>query len=100
MSLRRQLLQVARLAPRRLGDSTDLVRAFFARCLGGDGIGRDRSGQPDLYYTIFALAGADALEEGVDDADAADTARRSRLQQAAVDASSAAARSTSTTCCA
>ncbi len=62
MSLRRQLLQVARLAPRRLGDSTDLVRGFFRRCLGDDGIGRDRSGKPDLYYTIFALAGAQALD--------------------------------------
>ncbi len=61
MSLRRQLLQVARLAPRRLGDSVDLVRGFYRRCLGDDGVGRDRGGHPDLYYTIFALAGAEAL---------------------------------------
>ena len=31
MSLRLQLLQVARLSPRLLGDSTDLVRDFFRR---------------------------------------------------------------------
>lgn len=62
MSLRLQLLQVARLAPRLLGDSTDLVRAFFARQITPEGGGRDRSGRPDLYYTIFALAGMQALD--------------------------------------
>ena len=61
MSLRLQLLQVARLAPKLLGDSTDLVREFFRSQLS-DGAGRDRSGDPDLYYTIFALAGMQALE--------------------------------------
>lgn len=62
MSLRLQLLQVARLAPRLLGDSTDLVRDFFARQITPEGGGRDRSGRPDLYYTIFALAGLQALD--------------------------------------
>jgi prenyltransferase beta subunit len=62
MSLRLQLLQVARLAPRLLGDSTDLVRAFFQRQLTSEGAGQDRSGRPDLYYTIFALAGMQALD--------------------------------------
>lgn len=62
MSLRLQLLQVARLAPRMLGDSTDLVRAFFQSQLSADGAGLDRSGRPDLYYTIFALAGHQALD--------------------------------------
>lgn len=61
MSLRLQLLQVARLAPRLLGDSTDLVRSFFQNQLT-DGAGRDRGGEPDLYYTIFALAGLQALD--------------------------------------
>lgn len=65
MSLRLQLLQVARLAPRLLGDSTDLVRAFFRRQLTADGAGCDRDGRPDLYYTIFALAGLQALDEPV-----------------------------------
>lgn len=62
MSLRLQLLQVARLAPRLLGDSTDLVRDFFRQQITADGAGQDRVGRPDLYYTIFALAGMQALD--------------------------------------
>ena len=62
MSLRLQLLQDARLAPRLLGDSTDLVREFFRQQLSPAGAGRDRDGRPDLYYTIFALAGLQALD--------------------------------------
>jgi prenyltransferase beta subunit len=61
LSLRLQLLQVARLAPRLLGDSTDLVRDFYRRQITVEGGGRDRAGRPDLYYTIFALAGLEAL---------------------------------------
>lgn len=62
MSLRLQLLQVTRLAPRLLGDSTELVRDFFRRQLSSDGAGFDRAGRPDLYYTIFALAGLQSLD--------------------------------------
>lgn len=62
MSLRLQLLQVARLAPRLLGDSTDLVRDFFRRQITAEGGGCDRAGRPDLYYTIFALAGMQAID--------------------------------------
>jgi prenyltransferase beta subunit len=62
MSLRLQLLQVARLAPRLLADSTDLVRKFYAAQFDDEGAARDRAGKPDLYYTIFALAGAQTLE--------------------------------------
>jgi hypothetical protein len=62
MSLRLQLLQVARLAPRLLDDSVDLVRGFFTKQFNADGAGCDRDGRPDLYYTIFALAGAQALD--------------------------------------
>lgn len=62
MSLRLQLLQVARLAPRLLGDSADLVREFFRRQLTVEGAGCDRAGRPDLYYTIFTLAGFQALD--------------------------------------
>ena len=61
MSVRLQLLQVAGLAPRLLGESTDLVREFFRQQLSSGGAGLDRSGRPDLYYTIFALAGLQAL---------------------------------------
>src|SRR5688500_14603214 len=62
MSLRLQLLQVARLAPRLLADSTDLVRDFYARQFNEHGAASDRAGKPDLYYTIFALAGAQTLD--------------------------------------
>jgi prenyltransferase beta subunit len=61
VSLRLQLLQVARLSPRLLADSTDLVREFFRRQFTSAGAACDRGGKPDLYYTIFALAGAQAL---------------------------------------
>ena len=61
MSLRLEMLQVARLAPKMLGDSTGLVRAFFARQFSAEGAAHDRAGRPDLYYTIFALAGLQAL---------------------------------------
>jgi hypothetical protein len=62
MSLRLQLLQIARLAPRLLADSTPLVRDFFSRQFNDDGVACDRGGKSDLYYTIFALAGAQAMD--------------------------------------
>src|SRR6187455_47880 len=62
MSLRLQMLQVARLGARELGESADLVRNFVRGRLGGRG-GVDRDGRADLYYTIFALAGLQALDE-------------------------------------
>jgi hypothetical protein len=62
MSLRLQLLQVARLAPRLLADSTELVQTFYRKQFNADGAALDRAGTPDLYYTIFALAGAQALD--------------------------------------
>ncbi|MCC7373900.1 MAG: hypothetical protein IT581_04530 [Verrucomicrobiales bacterium] len=65
MSLRLQLLQVARLAPRLLGESTDLVRAFLHRQWTTSGGARNRAGRPDLYYTIFNLAGLQALDSPV-----------------------------------
>jgi hypothetical protein len=65
MSLRLQLLQIARLAPRLLADSTGLVREFYARQFNDRGAACDRAGKPDLYYTIFALAGAQALDATV-----------------------------------
>jgi hypothetical protein len=62
VSLRLQLLQVARLAPRLLGESTDLVRDFYRRQFNEHGAACDRAGKPDLYYTIFAIAGALSLD--------------------------------------
>ncbi len=62
VSLRLEMLQVARLAPRLLGDSADLVSAYLESQIGARGAGLDRSGGDDLYYTIFVLAGLQALQ--------------------------------------
>ncbi len=67
MSLRLHMLQVARLAPRSLGESVDLVRDFLRSRIDASGAGVDRDGKPDLYYTIFALAGLQALDTPLPD---------------------------------
>jgi hypothetical protein len=56
------MLQIARIAPKVLGDSADLVRAFFSRQFSPEGGAMNRGGQPDLYYTIFAQAGLQAMQ--------------------------------------
>jgi prenyltransferase beta subunit len=61
MSMRLEMLQVARLAPGMLGESAPLVRDFFQRQFTEEGGGRDRDGRADLYYTVFALAGLEAM---------------------------------------
>lgn len=62
MSRRLQMLQVARLARRSLGDSADLVTRFVrSLALPGGGY-RNRDGRADLYYTPFALDALVALE--------------------------------------
>ena len=61
MSLRLEMLQVARLAPKLLGDSADLVREFLLRQQNPDGGFKDREGKSDLYYTVFALDSLIAL---------------------------------------
>ena len=62
MSVRIELLQVARLGAKELGDSAELVRAFYRRQWTDAGAGRDRSDRSDLYYTVFTLNGCEALE--------------------------------------
>lgn len=62
MSLRLEMLQVARVAPKVLGESAELVREFLLRQLSEAGGGRDRAGAPDLYYTVFVLGGLQALQ--------------------------------------
>jgi prenyltransferase beta subunit len=57
------MLQVARLAPKLLGESRDLVRDFYLRRLNPDGGFQDRAGKSDLYYTVFGLEGLAALEQ-------------------------------------
>ena len=62
MSLRLEMLQVARLAPRVLEESAFLVRDFFLRQLDQDGGFADRTGRSDLYYTVFGIDGLIALQ--------------------------------------
>ena len=66
MSLRLEMLQVARLAPKLLGDSTALVHAFYQSQQNSDGGFKDRSGRSDLYYTVFGLEGLLALQAEFD----------------------------------
>jgi prenyltransferase beta subunit len=56
------MLQVARLAPKLLGESADLVRDFLLRQQNPDGGFKDRLGKSDLYYTVFGMDGLWALE--------------------------------------
>ncbi len=61
VSLRLEMLQVARLAPKLLGDSVGLVREFLLRQQNPAGGFKDRTGASDLYYTVFGLEGLLAL---------------------------------------
>ena len=55
------MLQVARLAPKQLGESRDLVSAFLRERVNPDGGFQDRAGASDLYYTVFGLDALIAL---------------------------------------
>jgi hypothetical protein len=59
------MLQVARLAPKQLGESRDLVAGFLRGHLNPDGGFQNRAGASDLYYTVFGLDGLIALQEPV-----------------------------------
>jgi prenyltransferase beta subunit len=62
MSLRLEMLQVARLAPKLLGESTQLVLDFLKSQQNADGGFKNRDGTSDLYYTSFAVEGLLALQ--------------------------------------
>ncbi|PYI80636.1 MAG: hypothetical protein DME26_21170 [Verrucomicrobia bacterium] len=62
MSLRLETLQVARLAPKLLGESTELVRDFLLQQQNSEGGFKDRDGKSDLYYTVFGIDGLLALQ--------------------------------------
>jgi prenyltransferase beta subunit len=55
------MLQVARLSPKLLGESRDLVEAFVRSQINPDGGFRNRAGDTDLYYTVFGLESLIAL---------------------------------------
>jgi hypothetical protein len=59
------MLQVARLAPRLLGESTELVVGFLTAQLNADGGFKNRAGDSDLYYTVFGIEGLLALRADV-----------------------------------
>ena len=65
MSLRLEMLQVARLSPKLLGDSSTLVADFIRSQQHSDGGFCDLDGKPDLYYTVFAINGLMALQQDV-----------------------------------
>ncbi len=63
MSLRLEMLQVARLAPSLLGEeASQLIRDFLFRKQNDDGGFQDRDGVSDLYYTSFAIDALTALQ--------------------------------------
>lgn len=62
MSLRLEMLQVARLAPPVLGDAAELIEKFVRGSQLPDGGFRDRDGESDLYYTSFAIDALTALQ--------------------------------------
>ncbi|MFM9196559.1 MAG: prenyltransferase/squalene oxidase repeat-containing protein [Planctomycetia bacterium] len=62
MSQRLQMLQVARLARRTLGDAAELVVSFLHSLAAPGGGFCNRAGRPDLYYTSFAIDALVALD--------------------------------------
>lgn len=63
MSLRFEMLQVARLARSILGDEAcALVESYVRSQQNADGGFRDRDGGSDLYYTCFAIDALTALQ--------------------------------------
>lgn len=62
MSVRLEMLQVARLATKSLGESSDLVESFVRSKQNADGGFADRDGKSDLYYTTFAIDALTALQ--------------------------------------
>jgi len=65
------MLQIARVSPKQLGDSSQLVAGFLHSQLNEDGGFKNRSSVSDLYYTVFGLEGLIALTEDVPSATAA-----------------------------
>ena len=69
MSLRLEMLQVARLAPSLLGEeASELIRDFVFSQEHPEGGFCDRDGERDLYYTSFAIDCLTALQEPLPEA--------------------------------
>ncbi len=65
MSMRLEMLQVARLAPKLLDKSADAVAAFIKSLRTSEGGFQNRAGKSDLYYTVFGLECLKALQVDV-----------------------------------
>ncbi len=61
MSLRLEMLRIAKLALTQLRDANELVCGYLRGQLNEDGGFKDRAGSSDLYYTVFGVEGAQAL---------------------------------------
>jgi hypothetical protein len=61
VSVRREILQIARLAPTLLAESIDNVAGFVRSRQTADGGFANRAGDSDLYYSVFALQALVAL---------------------------------------
>lgn len=70
MSLRLEMLQVARLAPSLIGEeASGLIRDFLFEKQNKDGGFQDRDGESDLYYTSFAIDALTALQQELPEED-------------------------------
>jgi len=68
MSIRLEMLQVARLAPAILGsEASELVEGFVRSQQHADGGFCNRDGRSDLYYTSFAIDALTALQAELPD---------------------------------
>lgn len=65
MSLNREMLQVARLSSKMLGESASLVAQYLHGLALPDGGYANRNGESDLYYSSFAVSGLIALQETI-----------------------------------
>ena len=66
MSLSLEMIQVARLARNQLGDSTSLIQGFLNTQITSEGAFCDKTGAPDLYYTVFGIDCSRALQMDLD----------------------------------
>ncbi len=66
MSLRLEMLQVARLSQKPLAESASLVAEFLESQLNPCGAWNDRDSSPCLYYSVFGLESNLALQSPVD----------------------------------
>ncbi|NOX99764.1 MAG: hypothetical protein GXP30_08560 [Verrucomicrobia bacterium] len=70
MSLRLEMLQVARLGPSVLGEeASQLIEKYIRSQQNDDGGFCDRDGKSDLYYTSFAIDALTALQVEIPEAD-------------------------------